>query len=119
MTAVRDAPRVPTRLLLRVSRCGDRSYECEQACAFVILQRQQEMRFFAVHQAQTEERFLPTLSLVIPRRIDDLDLVQLTDRHDIVAKVQIADDHVEHDIAGREQRGRKGVGSLYRSEVSK
>ena len=61
------------------------------------------MHFLAVHQAQAEERFFLTLFLVIPHRIDHLNFVQLPDRQHVVAKIRIADDHVEQHIAGREQ----------------
>src|SRR6185436_18918274 len=91
------------QLLFRISRYGDRAREREQTYAFVILQRKQEVCFLAMHQAQAEKRFFPALLLVVPHRIDDLDLVQLSNRQYVIAKIRIADDHVEQHVAGGEQ----------------
>src|SRR5215510_4030754 len=94
----------PSRTLL--FRISDRSHsrrKSEQTLSLVVFERQQKMGFLGVHQSKTEERLLAALLFVVPHRVDHLNFVQLAGRHDVVAKIRIADDHVEYHVACSEQ----------------
>ena len=62
------------------------------------------MRLFPVHEAQAEKGFFSPFLLVVPHGIDHLDLVQLSDRDHVIAKIGIADDHIEKHMARREEQ---------------
>ena len=78
--------RLDKRSALRITSRRDRRRNFQQAGPFVIVQCQQKVRFFAVHQAQAEKRFFPALFLVVPHRIDHLHLVQLKALLSLLAK---------------------------------
>ena len=62
------------------------------------------MGLFSVHEAEAQKRFFPPLFLVVPHGVDDLHLIELTDRDNVVAEVGVADHHIEHHVAGRQQQ---------------
>jgi DNA-binding transcriptional LysR family regulator len=51
--------------------------------------------FLGMHQPKAQKRFLTALLFIVPHRIDHLNFVQLADRHHVIAKIRIANDHVE------------------------
>src|SRR5687767_827396 len=97
-------PHVVRRSAFGISDCCDGTGKSEQTLPRLIIQRQQQMRFFAMHQTKAEKRFFPALLPVIPYGIDDLYLIQLSDRDYIVSKVLIPNDHVVQYMACREQQ---------------
>lgn len=56
-----------------------------------------------MHQPEAQERLFPPLLPVVPHGIDDLNLIQLPDRDNIVTEIGIADHDIKNDIAGRQQ----------------
>ena len=85
----------PFTLAFRVSDCYHGAGKSKQTLPRLVIQCQQQMRFFAMHQTKAEKRFLTALLPVIPYGIDDLHLIQLSDRDHIVSKILIPDDYVD------------------------
>ena len=90
---------LPFGVASRRNRFGER----QQAFPLVVIECQEKMRFFAVHQPQAQKRLFAALLPILPDGIDDLDLVEVAGRDDIVSEIGIADHDVVDDLAARQQ----------------
>ena len=88
----------PATLLFRVPDRRHRAGESQKTLPLIVFERQQEVGLFGMHQAKAQKRFFTAFFFIVPHRIDQLNFVQLADRHHVVAKIRIADDHVEHTL---------------------